>query len=69
MEHQLQETSTETPAVELSDLSSVDGQNIHTFMICLPLHMYIVYIALSIEDVNDINTPFEGETVNDVCGK
>lgn len=61
----LQETRrpTETPAVELSDLSSVDRQNIYTFMICLTLRMYIV---LSIED---INTPFEGETVNDVCGK
>lgn len=69
MEHQLQETPTETPAVEISDLSSVDWQNIHTFMICLTLHMYIIYIALSIEVVNDINTPFEGETVNDVCGK
>lgn len=66
MEHHLQETPTETPAVELSDLSSVDRQNIHTFMICLTLRMYIVYIVLSIED---INTPFEGATVNDVCGK
>lgn len=68
MEHHLQETRrpTETPAVELSDLSSVDRQNIYTFMICLTLRMYIVYIVLSIEDVN---TPFEGETVNDVCGK
>lgn len=60
---------TETPAVELSDLSSVNRQNIHTFMICLTLHLYIVYIALSIEDMHDINTSFEGETVNDVYGK
>lgn len=56
-------------AVEFSDLSSEDRQNIHTFLICLTLHMYIVYIALSIEHVNDINTLFKGETVNDVCGK
>lgn len=71
MEHQLQETPTQTPAVELSDLSSEDRQNIHTFIICLILHMYIVglYIALSIEDVNDINTPSEGGTVNDVRRK
>lgn len=69
MEHQLQETPTETPAVELSDLSSVNRENIHTFMICLILHLYIVYIALSIEDMHDINTSFEGETVNDVYGK
>lgn len=69
MEHQLQETPTETPAVDLIDLSSEDRQNIHTFIICLTLHMHIVYIALSIEHMNDINTPFEGETVNYVCGK
>lgn len=69
MEHQLQETPTETPEVELIDLSSEDRKNIDTFIICLTLHMYIVYIALSVEDVNDINTPFEMETGNDVCGK
>lgn len=56
-------------AVELSDLSSEDRQNIDTIIICLTVHMYIVYIALSIEHMNDINTPFEGEAVNDVCGK